>query len=1314
MRNITRLVELGDQLPISEITHFTVDNVNSIIYLITKSNLFVAYNPTSKKVQIQIELNGQDILSEGAEIVSMQFIPDCESVCVASSKGDILMYNVVTSQLECVGIIGSGIVAMSWSPDYELLILATESNTLVQMTKDWDILNEVAIDSLLPGNKLTANIITNSNLPQAQYSKAQFAQSTLDKPNNNNEKTQSISFTPKISWRGDGQYFVCSAYDEKSGRVMLKCHSADDRFVAMAWDNGTTQTLRTVSRNGVYQQYTFCWDYDVSKGSSAANPSLVVMVDGNTLKVTPFRRLVVPPPLSAYQIGLPAACSAFAFSHDFSIAVLTTDNTMAIYTPATLPPIPAAGVSQPLPNYSVAPKLVASIKVPASTLQLCHLRHLTWVPETNTLVAVDSHSKLGSDQIVEINFSINEQVLVLDRIHRTTTNSHILRLVSYHYDGAQATLPADEEEHQLHPLGTKDKVIFETVDGSVYDYHLINMGAVAAINPFTIDHAAFKFSTPCVWISSAIVGGEESIIGLNDRNRLYINNTLVAPDCNNFTLHNKFILFTTISHLLRSVPLSLAASATTPVITATHPLTGKTSTAYDDSVREVERGARVVCAVPHDTRVILQMPRGNLEAIAPRSLTLSTIREMLDAHQYGKAFATMRRNRIDMNFIYDHNPQDFLKHIDIFIDQVPQIDFLNLFITTLREDDTTKTLFVDLEKPSSAPQKTVTGTTTANKESKVNIICDRLREELIKKDSIKFNLPILTTYVKKSPPEYDQVLRKVQSLRGEEITEHGETIVNRLAEESLDYIVFLVDVNKLYDVALGTYDFELVIMVAQKSQKDPKEYMAFLTQLQSMEPNYQKYAIDCHLERWSLALQHLAATGPEHFDQCLELIGNHQLYQEGVRLFAGKPDQLKRIQDAFGDYLVSTNKNVEAAYVYNAAGQDKKALQAFKEGGVFNMAVLVAKRLGLSALDLAQMSNEMADFKRRASFYQEASAIYASAHCNHDYENAINTLCEGGFWTDAYALAVESNHVALLDSSILIQLQTAAETTEEELQESLDTYKKQFVRLGIVRTTKLNHVPLRLPGGGGSGMGDDTTSMMSGMSGMFSEHSGMSGMSGMSANTAVTTSSYRSTYSSATGTFSQATRVRNKPKKEGRKKINKIRVKGKEGSIYEEEFLVDAMKKTIPTASKQELINQLLRGLVLFNMTSEAQHIEKLFGDLIIVIDESLNLLSQSATAIHPDNVKEEQRIQDIEYQHQQRLSNPLLNELHHQHQQQSNQQQHTLEKSTIHKITITRDNINWALDEVLMDLNGEWINVATCVVHIDTRRKKNTRGGKQ
>lgn len=52
------------------------------------------------------------------------------------------------------------------------------------------------------------------------------------------------------------------------------------------------------------------------------------------------------------------------------------------------------------------------------------------------------------------------------------------------------------------------------------------------------------------------------------------------------------------------------------------------------------------------------------------------------------------------------------------------------------------------------------------------------------------------------------------------VTENNTPDVKAVsAEEALKYLLFLVDVNELYDYSLGTYDFDLVIMVAEKSQK---------------------------------------------------------------------------------------------------------------------------------------------------------------------------------------------------------------------------------------------------------------------------------------------------------------------------------------------------------------------------------------------------------------------------------------------------------------------------------------------------------------
>jgi elongator complex protein 1 len=58
-------------------------------------------------------------------------------------------------------------------------------------------------------------------------------------------------------------------------------------------------------------------------------------------------------------------------------------------------------------------------------------------------------------------------------------------------------------------------------------------------------------------------------------------------------------------------------------------------------VRAIERGAKIVTVDP-GIRTILQMPRGNLEGIYPRIITLKQVIEDIENLKYGKAFRCLR------------------------------------------------------------------------------------------------------------------------------------------------------------------------------------------------------------------------------------------------------------------------------------------------------------------------------------------------------------------------------------------------------------------------------------------------------------------------------------------------------------------------------------------------------------------------------------------------------------------------------------------------------------------------------------------------
>ena len=58
----------------------------------------------------------------------------------------------------------------------------------------------------------------------------------------------------------------------------------------------------------------------------------------------------------------------------------------------------------------------------------------------------------------------------------------------------------------------------------------------------------------------------------------------------------------------------------------------------------------------------------------------------IEAMEYGKSFCLLRQHKIDINLLYDVNPEKFMGNIEKFVKEVPQVDHLNLFINSLNEE----------------------------------------------------------------------------------------------------------------------------------------------------------------------------------------------------------------------------------------------------------------------------------------------------------------------------------------------------------------------------------------------------------------------------------------------------------------------------------------------------------------------------------------------------------------------------------------------------------------------------------------------------
>jgi len=90
--------------------------------------------------------------------------------------------------------------------------------------------------------------------------------------------------------------------------------------------------------------------------------------------------------------------------------------------------------------------------------------------------------------------------------------------------------------------------------------------------------------------------------------------------------------------------------------------------------------------MPSIHAVILQAPRGNLETINPRAMVLASVRKSIEMKEFRAGFMTCRTHRIDLNILHTHEPELFMANIPLFIQQLEDVDYIDLFLSSLRYD----------------------------------------------------------------------------------------------------------------------------------------------------------------------------------------------------------------------------------------------------------------------------------------------------------------------------------------------------------------------------------------------------------------------------------------------------------------------------------------------------------------------------------------------------------------------------------------------------------------------------------------------------
>lgn len=730
-----------------------------------------------------------------------------------------------------------------------------------------------------------------------------------------------------------------------------------------------------------------------------------------------------------------------------------------------------------------------------------------------------------------------------------------------------------------------------------------------------------KFNEPC--LDFCVVEGIEKkwiAIGLSLTSlSLLLDQRILLKNCvtSFFVYDSSHLIVTCTDSTLQIWPLAHVMGKSITVQVVDHTKVVQLGDAIEK--RTIERGSKIVTGITSKGSLVIQAVRGNLEVIHPRCLMWITVSKMInqDPPNFVSAFELMRKNRMNFNLIHDQNVDFFHSNISKFVDQISQknIDYLVLFLTELSEQVESIPGYTFRDAHSAAisplPLRNQSETSEVREDDgrmeekkcgKVRRICLDMRQIMMEKgeEKITFFLhPILVTYFKCNQVSEGLIL--IKSLPD-----------TSTRTDAIEFLKYMIDVNVLFNEALATYDMDIVLMVAQQSNKDPKEYLKLVNDFNQINPfPYRAFRIDIFLKRYERSLENISKCEEmfskqtersleniskcedKYFEEALQVIDSHRLYKKALAIYS-QEEKVERIWAMFAEYLLSKKFYSEAGHAFSRSKNYLKSMKCYQMSGDWNAALRECVKLN-DPIQTKLLHISLIDQLKSSGKFLEAASIAEKYERN--FNSAFQILLDGYEWDHVSRLIVSKSNDGNLCESFQIQfwnkLQFHGKSLIERIEENSKKLNQYYLRLVEVRSEKE-----KLQVDGDDNYLEDT------MSEIGSEFSSSSLRNG-------STSSSRN---------SGSLRTRMTGSGKGAKKMKKKTLKIKEGSSYEDIALMNGYKEIV--VSLDSLQSEV--GLVLKHFICEYDfkvhhtvHFENLAIRLSSSFDHALNdLISKQVDLI--------------------------------------------------------------------------------------------------
>ena len=681
--------------------------------------------------------------------------------------------------------------------------------------------------------------------------------------------------------------------------------------------------------------------------------------------------------------------------------------------------------------------------------------------------------------------------------------------------------------------------------------------------------------------------------------------------------------------------------------------------AADSRTRRVEEGSRIVAAPPGSVNVVLQMPRGNLETVAPRSLALPAVTAALAAGRFAAASTLAARHRVDLNLLVDYAWPSFLSRANEFVESVDDPDVVMELIEVLDSADTTAPggVYAHLRRPDA---DTSNGSSTdksgARDETveKVAGTCSAIRAAVEARSCAaaavgsdgaavgvhllddRWELVVLSAHARTEPPDLGAALRRVGRRRELELAAvagGGGTAGTALdSATALKHLLALVGGEALYDAALGTYDLSLAYLVGTHSAMDPGEFVADLKRLQDIESEPLRRAdVDARLGRWPSCVENLLRGG--NIAGACEVAERRRLFPHALAALSdvvaaedpAAPKEpavevRREVTRAYAAFLSRERRHEDAAVALLSVGESRAALDEYREAIAWRPALALAARLGLPRNERASIAEELCEGLELTD--PSSAAVVAAQHLG-DVDRAVGSLTRAREWRESARVAYLHDRADLVETVVAPAAAEAAQGILSEATELPARLNKYLTRLRDLRhrreaMRRAIDAGAEAWRGGALGGGDDDDAA--------SEAPSLaSGVSGMSAYTDRTTGAQTATSHARSGVPStQGGRKPTRKQRRGKKAGAGLRA----GGPTEERDLAahlasGAVAGSIGAPTALETIGELTELLVSLGHAEDAAALQRAVSEAVAALEAAREEARRRVDALNREDAAE-------------------------------------------------------------------------------------------